>query len=378
MKLKFILLGLCILSASTLNAQNATQAERFVVPMSYVLKPVPTPRVIDIPDVGEYRVLKGDFHIHTLFSDGDVMPRDRVLEAIDNGLDVIAITDHIEVQTRLGGIGPVKLSDAKNNDFNYSYELAKAEGDRQKLLVIPGTEITRKAFPPGHFVVLFTQDVNPIAAAVDDWRMMVETAVGQGAFILWAHPGWIAPGNGGLEKGQPMFLPQEIVEIHQKGWLHGMEVFNWSELSPLVPDWCNEMDLTMFANSDLHASDANWYGFQNPQRPISLILARERTIESVREALFAKRVIGWAAGNLWGRKESMEPLFDACVKIEITAGKVRLTNRSDIPCTISYAGKAHELTIKGTIEFALNPNQNSFTVSNWFVGTDKPLEKKIL
>jgi hypothetical protein len=356
---------------------NTDMPERFVVPMSYVLRPVPPPRVIDIPNVGEFRVLKGDFHIHTVFSDGDVMPRDRVLEAIDNGLDVIAITDHIEVQNRLGGRGPVKLSEAKNNDYNYSYELAKEEAGRQRLLVIRGAEITKKAFPPGHFVVLFAQDVNPIAAAVDDWRKMVEVAVGQGAFILWAHPGWINPGNGGLERGQPMFFPKEHEELHQKGWLHGMEAFNWSEFSPLVPDWCNEKDLAIFANSDLHASEANWYGFQNPQRPMNLILAKERTVESVKEALFAKRVIGWAAGYLWGRKESVEPLFDACVNIEIATGKVRLTNRSDIPCTISYAGKTYELAIKGTIEFVLDMSQKTFTVANWFVGTDKPLERKI-
>ncbi len=377
MKIKIVCILICILVIGNLNAQNTDSPERFVVPMSYVLRPVPSPRVIDIPNVGEFRVLKGDFHIHTLFSDGDVMPRDRVLEAIDSGLDVIAITDHIEVQNRLGGRAPVKLSEAKNDDFNYAYELAKAEGDRQKLLVIPGTEITKKAFPPGHFVVLFTRDVNPIAAAVDDWRKMVEVAVSQGAFMLWAHPGWIAPGNGGLEKGQPMFLPKEIVETHQKGWVHGMEAFNWSEFSPLVPDWCNEMDLAVFANSDLHASEANWYGFQNPQRPMNLILARERTVESVKEALFAKRVIGWAAGNLWGRKESMIPLFDACVNIETAAGKARLTNRSDIPCTISYARKTFELAPKGIVEFTLEPNQKTLTILNWFVGTDKPLEKNI-
>jgi hypothetical protein len=74
----------------------------------------------------------------------------------------------------------------------------------------------------------------------------------------------------------------------------------------------------------------------------------------------------------------MEPLFDACVKIEITEGNVNLSNRSDIPCTISYAGKTYELALKGTIEFTLNPNQKTLTVENWFVGTDKPLEKKFL
>ena len=57
--------------------------------------PVITPRTITIPDTAGFKVLK-DFHMHTLFSDGQVMPADRVNEAVQNGLDVIAITDHIE------------------------------------------------------------------------------------------------------------------------------------------------------------------------------------------------------------------------------------------------------------------------------------------
>ena len=43
----------------------------------------------------------------------------------------------------------------------------------------------------------------------------------------------------------------------------------------------------LFANSDIHASELNHYGIQNPARPITLVLAKERSAESVRE-LFAK------------------------------------------------------------------------------------------
>ena len=42
-----------------------------------------------IPDVAGYKVLKCDFHIHTVFSDGDVWPTYRVTEAWKDGLDVI-------------------------------------------------------------------------------------------------------------------------------------------------------------------------------------------------------------------------------------------------------------------------------------------------
>ena len=51
---------------------------------------------INIPGFDGYQTLKCDFHIHTVFSDGTVWPSVRVQEAWQEGLDVIAITDHLE------------------------------------------------------------------------------------------------------------------------------------------------------------------------------------------------------------------------------------------------------------------------------------------
>ena len=51
---------------------------------------------INIPGFDGYQTLKCDFHIHTVFSDGSVWPSVRVQEAWQEGLDAIAITDHLE------------------------------------------------------------------------------------------------------------------------------------------------------------------------------------------------------------------------------------------------------------------------------------------
>ena len=51
---------------------------------------------ISIPGIDGYQTLKCDFHIHTVFSDGSVWPNIRVEEAWREGLDAIAMTDHIE------------------------------------------------------------------------------------------------------------------------------------------------------------------------------------------------------------------------------------------------------------------------------------------
>ena len=49
-----------------------------------------------LPQVKGYNIYKADFHIHTVYSDGHVSPKGRVTEAYYDGLDIIAITDHIE------------------------------------------------------------------------------------------------------------------------------------------------------------------------------------------------------------------------------------------------------------------------------------------
>ena len=51
---------------------------------------------IEIPGFGNYETLKCDFHTHTVFSDGLVWPDARIYEAWQEGLDAIAITDHID------------------------------------------------------------------------------------------------------------------------------------------------------------------------------------------------------------------------------------------------------------------------------------------
>ncbi|PYV19636.1 MAG: hypothetical protein DMG07_01485 [Acidobacteria bacterium] len=51
---------------------------------------------ISFPPVAGFQVLKGDFHVHTFYSDGLVSPEVRVVEAWRDGLDVLALTDHSE------------------------------------------------------------------------------------------------------------------------------------------------------------------------------------------------------------------------------------------------------------------------------------------
>ena len=100
---------------------------------------------IVIPDLKEYITLKCDFHTHTVFSDGYVWPTVRISEAYRDGLDVIAITDHIEYR-------PFKNEVVASH--NRSVEIAKATADRLGIILIKGSEITRQ-MPPGHHNAIF-------------------------------------------------------------------------------------------------------------------------------------------------------------------------------------------------------------------------------
>ena len=230
--------------------------------------------------------------------------------------------------------------------------------------------------PPGHFNAIFIKDANAIAAVVDDWKKMLEVAAEQGGFITWNHPGWVAPTSGGLENGVPMAFTDEHEDVRKKGHLHGIEVFNDSHHYPIVSDWCNELDLGLLAVSDMHSTELSMYGMQNLRRPITLVLAADRTEAAVREAFFAKRTIGWVADMIFGRPEWVQKLFVACTEIGMRneTGAVTVENKSDIPMTlkVGVGGTPFELGPQGQVRFRLGIDIQ-LEVANWFVGTYKPL-----
>ena len=170
-----------------------------------------------------------------------------------------------------------------------------------------------------------------------------------------------------------MSFTDEHEDVHKKGHLHGIEVFNDYSLFPIVSDWCNEYDLGIVAVSDVHTSEFHTYGLQNVRRPITLILAESRTETSIRDAFFAHRTIGWVADMIFGRQEWVEKLFASCVEASVAHGNVTLRNKGDIPMHLRFSGDIHELESQSEITFRFAA-ADRLQVMNWYVGTDKPLE----
>ena len=257
---------------------------------------VPARHEIALPDIPGYKTLKCDFHIHTVFSDGVVWPTLRVDEAWEDGLDAIAITDHIEGH-------PKKLPGQNHQSYEIALPVAKAKN----IILVKGGEISR-GMPPGHLNAIFVTDVN--ALNVPDWMEAIGEAVRQGGFVMWNHPGW--------RKQQPEVTRwmAEHEAIWQKGWMHGIEVFNEKEWYPEALQWAQDKNLAIIGNSDIHDAYKKRYNTERfPIRPITLVFAKERTEESLKEAMFARRTATLFFNKLVGPKELVEPLVQQSISV---------------------------------------------------------------
>jgi hypothetical protein len=237
--------------------------------------------------------------MHTVFSDGLVWPTVRVEEAWRQGLDAIAITDHIESQRYRADV---------STNHNRSHEIASALGVDLGILVIRGGEITRQ-MPPGHLNAIFLTNVS--ALAVPDWSDALQIARAQGAFIFWNHPGW----NRQLTDGQIKWHP-EHTQLHEAGLIHGIEIANHREYYPVAHRWAIDKKLTLFSNSDIHPPiNLDYYVHPRDIRPMTLVFARERTVEGIKEALFDRRTAVLWAGRLLGEARFLRPLFDGSIRV---------------------------------------------------------------
>ena len=304
---------------------------------------------IFIPQVNGFNVYKADLHTHTLYSDGQVLPKYRIREAWQDGLDIIAVTEHVEYRPVEGDLVKYldKYTDKKrkeavnhriiseaatkdgimvdlNTAVQISLKLAKSYG----LTVIPGLEITRDANEIGHFNALFTTDNNLIYDP--DPYQAILNAKAQNAIIQHNHPGW---------RRTKLGFSEWQKKVYGEGLVDGVEVVNGDEIYPGIVDRCVQGGMYITANTDIHATTAAEYRVSGTDRPMTLIFAKDQSLESVREALEAQRTLALAYNNLWGADQLLKDLFMACVKVENVSGrKYKLTNLSSIPFVLQQDG----------------------------------------
>lgn len=327
---------------------------------------------IKIPDIMGYKTLKCDLHIHTVFSDGLVWPSVRVDEAYREGLDAIAITDHIEYR-------PFK--DDVVASHNRSSEIAQNAAKNKDVIVIKGSEITR-GMPPGHSNAIFLQDCD--ALDVPNYIDAFRAAKNQDAFIFWNHPGWKS------QQPDTTLWWDEHTELYDEGLMQGIEVVNGGSYYPEAHGWALERKLTFMGNSDIHAPSIPKEG---KNRTMTLVFAKEKTEQSIKEALLNRRTVVYMGDKLIGEEVYLRQIADKAVEIlNVTRQNntllVDVKNTSDIPFYLeetehdpnivyfqTFTIEPHSTqTITIKLENGVNGGTMKFEVTNLLVGPNKGLQ----
>lgn len=297
---------------------------------------------IKIPDIDGYQTLKCDFHIHSVFSDGTVWPTVRVDEAYREGLDAIALTEHIEYRPHFKDIPA---------SHNRSYEIAEKAAEQKGIILIKGSEITRP-MAPGHFNVLFLTDSE--ALEQKEWRDAFNEAKKQNGFFFWNHPGW--------DRQQPdttLWWP-EHTELLEKGMMHGIEVANGNLYSPEALTWCQENNLTVMGTSDVHQPIQSQVDFAvGEHRSMTLVFATERTPKAIREALESRRTVAYMHHRLIGDKQYLNEIFKKAVHVQNTHvrnNQITLTLYNDSDLTFHLQKKAHDEQVVYFRDYVLKPH----------------------
>lgn len=331
---------------------------------------------INIPDLDNYKTLKCDFHIHTVFSDGLVWPTVRVDEAYSEGLDAISLTEHIEYRPHKNDI---------KADHNRSYEIIKQYAKDKDIILIKGSEITR-SMAPGHHNAIFITDSNPLDTK--NFKDAFNAAKSQNAFIFWNHPGWDA------QQPEKTLWWDEHTYLYENGCMHGIEVANGKHYFPEAQQWCIDKKLTMIGTSDIHQPIQTDIDFNKGEhRTMTLVFAKERNAESIREALENRRTAVFVGEKIIGEEMWLKDLFDNAVKIENIERKEKsvsftIYNNSDL--TFYLRKIKHDSGLTYFRDYEIEPNckhiinvkldsgitsgKIDFEVTNMLVRPDKGLD----
>lgn len=332
---------------------------------------------IVLPQVNGYNVYKADLHIHTFYSDGQVSPQFRVSEAWRDGLDVIAITDHIEYRVHDAYMAEYldvkRHEDDKKVDFNVSMRIAQKDAPAYGITVIPGTEITRDAVTVGHYNVLFSTDNNLIYD--DDPLVAIRNAKAQGALVMHNHPGW---------RHTDMVPSAFEQKVYAEGLIDGIEIMNTDEFYPQAIDRALQHGFFMSSNTDVHGATADEYLARGYYRNMTFILAEENTLEALREALEQRRTLAYSYGMIAGEEGLLKDFFNASVICRVLQAdedgtkRVALTNNTSLSYYLRF-GDDNPILLAPftTLRFTTDKDGNlEFVVENmWMSGNGHPQMK---
>ena len=382
---------LCAVASLAITATAVAQNN----PLEYPFADQHSRNDIVIPKINGLNVYKADFHLHTIYSDGDVTPEMRVIEAWRDGLDIIAITDHMEyrriersmyrymkdyIREDLRGLPKAVNTNVLKADpdslgllvdFNVPHELAVNKAKDYGIHVIRGVEITRASL--GDYNALFTTDNNKIYDP--NLEQTIRNARAQGAFIIHNHPSY--------SKQTENAITPFTNDLYAKGLIDGVEVFNGRWKWQRLFSHCIDGGYTPFSNSDAH--DYISWKYEAPAsaggavrfRNMTLVLAKKLNDKHIHDALKKGNTIAYSNNNLVGKRELLQALFKASVEFELqrTGSKqhsITVINRSSLPYYFQIGRNKYILEGLGSL-YIKRPKGESevkVTILNMWHGND--------
>ena len=109
----------------------------------------------------------------------------------------------------------------------------------------------------------------------------------------------------------------------------------------------------MLFRSDVHRTSYEVYQMNGCYRNMTLIMAKDRSLESIREALEAKRTLAYSFGTVAGDEKLLQDLFNASVKVVYAAvekpGRIYLQfeNKSSIDFLIRFGENGDLARLEG-------------------------------
>ncbi len=349
---------------------------------------------IILPQVNGYNCYKGDFHVHTSYSDGCVNPAGRITEAWLDGLDVIAITDHYEGQRGIKKFLKITASynedgqptkylsanatNGQRTDFNAIHKEAvdQLEKSGYPMLLIKGCEMARNAQTHGHFNALFLDDINTVYDP--DMAEAFRKVKKQGGIIIHNHPAWRRKTSDKTEFHE---------NVYSEGLVDGVEVVNGRTFYPHIVRRCIEEKLTMFANTDIHSLTYQSYALAGRHRTMTLIFAKDLTEKAIKDAILKRRTIAYAGGCLIGEESWLADFLNAAVDCTLIKEDSKkgsrtylLTNMSSITYSLRRGKTTYKLEPFKSLMVSFGKDKNSgkyvkpkFRVDNmWHVDYKHP------
>ena len=129
-------------------------------------------------------------------------------------------------------------------------------------------------------------------------------------------------------------------KAYDEGLIDGIEAFNSADLYPLAIERAKKYGFFLIGATDAHISTSRDYLAFTPIRNMTLIFAKDKSLESLREALLDRRAIAYGWGTLSGEESLLKDLFKASMQTRVertdAAGvrTVAITNTTSIAYTL--------------------------------------------